>query len=316
MFLKRSADSIIIHSPAKLNLFLELLGKRSDGFHELETIMAAINVFDTLRLTATDDTQLTLSCQFAPGAIAAAAHDDADALLGDLPAGPENLVYRAVDLVRKTAGIERGAKIELVKRIPAASGLGGASSDAAAALVAADIVWKLGWSRAKLSELAAQLGSDIPFFLHAGLLGSGLAMCRGRGEIIEPLRITRRMHFVVVRPPGGLSTAAVFRQCTIPSEPLAARDLCESLQSGSTADIGRRIHNRLTEPSRELSTEIDRLTSSMLRAGAISSQMSGSGSACFALCKDARHARSVAAKLQSQRLGVVFTASNCGVQWN
>ncbi|MCC9606414.1 4-(cytidine 5'-diphospho)-2-C-methyl-D-erythritol kinase [Blastopirellula sp. JC732] len=316
MFLKRSADSITVHSPAKLNLFLELLAKRPDGFHELETIMTAIDVFDTLRFTATDDSQLTLSCRFAPGTEAAAQGEDADALLGDLPTGPTNLVYRAVDLVRRTAGIEQGAKIELIKRIPAASGLGGASSDAAAALVAADIVWKLGWSRTKLSELAAQLGSDVPFFLHTGLFGNGMALCRGRGEIITPLPVTRRMHFVVVRPPGGLSTADVFRRCTIPANPFAASDLCDTLQSGTMTDIGRRMHNRLSEPSRELSTEIDRLTKSMLQAGAISSQMSGSGSACFALCQDPRHARRVAAKLKSQRLGVVFTASNCGVQWN
>ncbi|TWT38765.1 4-(cytidine 5'-diphospho)-2-C-methyl-D-erythritol kinase [Blastopirellula retiformator] len=316
MFLKRSAESITVHSPAKLNLFLELLAKRSDGFHELETIMTAIDVFDTLRFTATDDAQLTLSCQFAPGAVAAANRDEVDATLGDLPTGPTNLVYRAVELIRKEAGIERGAKIELTKRIPAASGLGGASSDAAAALVAADIVWKLGMSRSKLAELAAQLGSDIPFFLHTGLLGNGMAHCQGRGEIITPLPSMRRMHFVVIRPLGGLSTADVFRRCTIPASPLAARDLSASLQSGSIADIGQRIHNRLSEPSRELSPEIDRLTKSMVQAGAISSQMSGSGSACFALCHDARHARNVAAKLKSRRLGVVFTASNCGVQWN
>ncbi|UUO09311.1 4-(cytidine 5'-diphospho)-2-C-methyl-D-erythritol kinase [Blastopirellula sp. J2-11] len=297
-------------------MFLELLGKRSDGFHELETIMTAINVFDTLRFTATEDSQLSLHCRFAAGTVASAARQDADALLGDLPSGPSNLVFRAIDLVRRTAGIERGAKIELVKRIPAASGLGGASSDAAAALLAADIVWKLGWSRDKLTELAAQLGSDVPFFLHAGLFGSGLALCRGRGEIITPLAIARRMHFVVARPPGGLSTADVFRHCTIPAQPLAAHDLSDSLKSHSMMEIGHRMHNRLTEPSRQLSTEIDRLTSCMIRAGAVSSQMSGSGSACFALCKDARHARCVAAKLKNQRLGVVFTASNCGVHWN
>ncbi|MFI4874370.1 MAG: 4-(cytidine 5'-diphospho)-2-C-methyl-D-erythritol kinase [Blastopirellula sp. JB062] len=285
--------------------------------------MTAINVFDTLRMTATDDGEISLRCRFVPGYAAAtvarsfgAAQPDAETQLGDLPAGPANLAYRAVELVRRTAGIDRGANVELVKRIPAASGLGGASSDAAAALVAADHVWQLGWSREKLSRLAAQLGSDVPFFLHAGLLGGGLAVCRGRGEIISPLSIARRLHFVVVRPAGGLSTPDVFRRCTIPDQAASAQPLCDSLQTDSIFEIGRQMHNRLTEPSRQLSSEIDALTAKMAQAGAVSCQMSGSGSACFALCKNAQHAGAVAAKLKNQRLGVTFTASTCGVHWN
>ena len=122
-----------------------------------------------------------------------------------MPEGPDNLVVRAVELVRRRAGVRRGAKLLLVKRIPAAAGLGGGSSDAAAALVAANEGWRLGRSRDELADWAAELGSDVPFFL-----AGGPAICRGRGERVEPVAGLGALDFVVVRPPEGLSTAAVY----------------------------------------------------------------------------------------------------------
>ena len=116
---------------------------------------------------------------------------------------------RCLELLRRACGIEAGISFHLVKRIPSAAGLGGGSSDAAAALVAANTIWNLDWSREALAKVAAELGSDVPFFL-----GSQAAVCRGRGEQIEELSGLGALHFVVVRPPEGLSTQV--RVCQLP----------------------------------------------------------------------------------------------------
>jgi 4-diphosphocytidyl-2-C-methyl-D-erythritol kinase len=121
---------------------------------------------------------------------------------------------RAVELLRRRACITAGARLHLVKRIPVAAGLGGGSSDAAAALVAANLGWDLGWSGDELAELGSQLGSDVPFFL-----GRGTAICRGRGEHVVPIAGFGRQSFVVVKPPAGLSTSAVYARCRPDYEP-------------------------------------------------------------------------------------------------
>src|SRR5205823_2480704 len=125
-----------------------------------------------------------------------------EAALGELPQEADNLVTRAMQMLRSQAHVAAGARVQLLKRIPSAAGLGGGSSDAAAALVAANAGWELNWPQAELAALAARLGSDVPFFL-----GHGPALCRGRGEQIEPVGGLGCLHFVLVRPPAGLSTA-------------------------------------------------------------------------------------------------------------
>ena len=132
----------------------------------------------------------------------------------DVPRDGKNLVLRAVELVRRRTGTKQGARLRLIKRIPTAAGLGGGSSDAAAALVAANLGWKLGLSLPELAALAAELGSDVPFFLNRGP-----AVCRGRGERIEPADGLGLMNFVVVRPPEGLATAAVYGVCRPAASP-------------------------------------------------------------------------------------------------
>src|SRR5688500_1378304 len=143
MHVRRLGPSIEVTTPAKINLFLEVLGRRSDGYHEIETVLAAVSLYDTLRFTPLPEGGVELTCRSA-----AAPPGD------ELPSGPENLAWRTAELVRQRAGITAGASIELVKRIPSAAGLGGASSDAAAALVAANLAWRLDWPREQLLELA------------------------------------------------------------------------------------------------------------------------------------------------------------------
>jgi 4-diphosphocytidyl-2-C-methyl-D-erythritol kinase len=298
MNVHRLAASAIVRAPAKLNLFFEVLAKRNDGFHEIETLMVPVSLYDTLVATSEPgDRKIHLDCRWA----AQRRHDICD----QLPAERENLATRAVELLRRRSGVETGAALELVKQIPSAAGLGGGSSDAAAALLAANAVWKLGWSREALASLAVELGSDVPFFL-----GIGAAVCRGRGERVEPVAGIGSLHFVVVRPPEGLSTANVYAHCRVTQDPRPLAPLVEALRGGDMRRIGRLIHNRLQQAAESLSPWIGRLQWEFARLDCLTSQMSGSGSSYFGICRHARHARRVARCLQARGVGQVFAVSS------
>lgn len=287
----RSTDAgLEVLAPAKLNLFLEVLGKRSDGFHEIETLMYPIALFDTLAFRDEPSGEIRLTCE-------QAGPSGADLL----PEGGDNLVMRAVNLLRRKTGVERGASIRLVKRIPLAAGLAGGSSDAAAALLAANRVWRLGLRREELASVAAELGSDIPFFLHGGP-----AVCRGRGEIIEPVSGLGCLHFVVARPPAGLSTADVYRGCRPSSQPRRVVDVLDSLRQGLLAAAASRLHNALQAAAESLSPWIARLSEEFGRLDFLGHRMSGSGTSYFGLCRQARHARRLAALLRARGVGRVY----------
>lgn len=314
MLFQRLASKVSVLAPAKINLFLELLGKRPDGFHELETVMVAVSLFDRLEVTPTKQREIILECAWDSGQLAQATKlGDSSQLLGDLPPQHSNLVYRAVKLLQSEENVPHGARIVLQKRIPSASGFGGASSDAAAALFAASQAWNLNLSIQRLSELAAQLGSDIPFFFHAGQLGSGQAIATGRGENIETFS-GRRLDLVLIRPAGGVSTAEAYRRCRLPEVPDSSSELLASLKSHQRMSMPRHLTNRLTEPAREISTRIDQLAIICEQLDVVAHQMSGSGSGYFTICRSHTHARRVAARLKAQNVGMVFPVTTCGLQ--
>ncbi|HEY7869399.1 MAG TPA: 4-(cytidine 5'-diphospho)-2-C-methyl-D-erythritol kinase, partial [Methylomirabilota bacterium] len=182
----RGGRAVVLRASAKVNLALEVLGKRGDGYHEIATVLQAVDLADRLRLETAD----TLSLHV----------DDPD-----LPTDDGNLVMRAARLLQKAAGREAGARIGLTKRIPVAAGLGGGSSDAAAALWGLSRLWKLGWPRARLRELAVELGMDVPFFL-----GPGRAIATGRGERLAALPGGGGYALVLVNPKVPLSTREVY----------------------------------------------------------------------------------------------------------
>ena len=154
---------MVLRTPAKVNLALEVLRKRPDGYHELSTVLQAVDLCDRLTVETADTITLETS---EPG----------------LPTDERNLVVRAARMLRDAAGVDRGARIRLEKRIPLAAGLGGGSSDAAATLWGLNRLWGLRWKRERLVELAVALGMDVPFFL-----GRGRALGTGRGEVLRPL---------------------------------------------------------------------------------------------------------------------------------
>ncbi|MFO0954079.1 MAG: 4-(cytidine 5'-diphospho)-2-C-methyl-D-erythritol kinase [Isosphaeraceae bacterium] len=181
MIVRAFDGGVEVLAPAKLNLFLEILGRRGDGYHEIETLMVAVNLHD--RLTFTDDPS---------GAVSLRCDDPA------LPTDGRNLVVKAAERLRAATGCTRGASIALEKSIPSEAGLAGGSSDAAATLVALDRLWGLNKTKPTLDAVAGEVGSDVAFFLHGPA-----AVCRGRGEKVEPVALERPLTFVLVCPPWG-----------------------------------------------------------------------------------------------------------------
>jgi 4-diphosphocytidyl-2-C-methyl-D-erythritol kinase len=303
MFVREVADGVEVWTPAKLNLFFEVLAKRTDGFHEIETLMVGVDLYDTLTVENDPAGRLTLSCGWVTQGIGRASE-----AWGQLPhAEADNLAYRAVDLLRRRHAADRGAILRLAKRIPAAAGLGGASSDAAAALVAANRVWRLGLRVDALAELAAELGSDVPFFLH-----DGPAVCRGRGERIEPIASLGVVNAVVVRPPVGLSTAEVYSLCRPAASPQPVESVVQPLARGELSAATARTVNRLEEAAAKLTPWIGRLRTAFAAAGCAARQMTGSGSSYFGWCENARHALCVAARLRAAAVGAVFVVRSLG----
>ncbi|MBX3441214.1 MAG: 4-(cytidine 5'-diphospho)-2-C-methyl-D-erythritol kinase [Planctomyces sp.] len=292
MRFRRSGPSLVIDTPAKLNLHLEVLGRRPDGFHELETVMVSVGLFDTLVITPADE-RIELSCQ-ADGAFAGQPLPPSDA---------RNLVLRSAELLRELTGHREGASLALVKRIPLEAGLGGGSSNAAAALVGLNRVWKLGLTGEELHAAAARLGSDVNFFLDS----APLAVCRGRGEQVRRSPLIGPLWFVIVKPPVGLSTAAVFgRYAGLASPARSPEGLIAGAAAGNAAECGRWMFNALERPSRELSPIVARTLDQMREEDVAGCAMTGSGAACFALCRSREHAERIGRRLRGRVPGRVY----------
>lgn len=290
MLLRSSIHEIEIAAPAKINWFLELISRRTDGFHELETVMSTVAIFDRIRLTRRTDPDFTLS-------IRRPEYGNLPTEKDSIPCDERNLIIRSLLLLRETAREQEGSTccqdgitIELDKQIPSAAGLGGASSNAAAALIAGNELWKLNWNRKKLSQLASQLGSDIPFFLYGGT-----AICRGRGEKIEPIPVPSGIPIVIAKPDFGIPTASIFNRVTIPTHPIPSNNFIDSLQRIAPNALGANMFNRLQEFTEPISPAITQtflgLKKEFSRLNCLGHQMSGSGSSYFGVFSTPRAAR-------------------------
>ena len=301
MFLRGSGSNWEVRAPAKVNLLLEVFARRSDGFHEIETLMIPISLCDTLYFASRPATKrIELRCQ------AIGSRPGTYSKFAGIPTGEENIVVQAVRRLREQAGTTAGAMIRLVKRIPLAAGLGGGSSDAAAALAVANLAWNIHWSTDRLSSLAAELGSDVPFFL-----GSGGAVCRGRGEQIRRVTGLGHLHLVVVKPPVGLATENVYADVRSTTKPRKVAPLIHALQRGDMNIVGRLMHNQLQKAAERLTPWIERLIQEFNKLDCIGHQMTGSGSSYFGIFRSARHARCIATKLRSRDIGSVFVTCSC-----
>jgi len=255
-------------SPCKVNLLLNILGKRSDGFHELETVMHPVNVCDHLSFErAGNGIQLSCSDPF-------------------LPTNAKNLVYRAAALFQKTAGIADGIRIHLEKKIPVAAGLGGGSGNAAVTLLALNELFGSVLAETQLMELATSLGSDIPFFLQ-----SRPSLATGRGEKITALDFfpaLRGASILLVHPGFGISTPWAYEQLAhfpeaLNGKPGRAQKLISLLQRADLAAAGAEFYNSLEAPALKKYPLLVLFQEFFRDNGALATLMSGSGSATFAL---------------------------------
>jgi 4-diphosphocytidyl-2-C-methyl-D-erythritol kinase len=291
MNVRTIGGGVEVLAPAKLNLFLEIKGRRPDGYHEIESVMVVVSLSDALFFEDDPSGEIRLRC------------DEPT-----IPAGSDNLVVKAAACLKAAAECRRGARIVLSKQIPAQAGLAGGSSDAAATLVALDRLWKLATPPDRLDALASEIGSDVPFFLHAPA-----AVCRGRGEIVESVDLKETYHFVLVCPPVGMSTAEVYRHVVPPDRPRPVGPVLEALARGGAVDLGRSVFNRLQPIAQSLRPELTRVRDALESLGPLldGTSMSGSGSAYFGLCRDSTAAQQAAEILEPLGLGWVRVVT-CG----
>lgn len=289
--------------PAKLNLFLELLGKRDDGYHEIDTVMVPIDWRDSLEIELSDEPGVRLRVAWLPseaelaGRLGLADDKGRQRQLFEIPTDERNLVSRALRLFARRHRIREGFEVRLGKRVPAAAGLGGASSDAAAALRIAARLYAIPDDSPELFEMAAEIGSDVPFFLGHGGQPLAAARARGRGERIEPLRLAAPLDLTVVFPDRGLSTAAVYAVAGRPADPRSADEMVAALAAGDPRAVATRLHNRLRAPAVTLEPRVAEILHELADSGPLGAEMSGSGAACFALHASAAGAADDASRL-------------------
>ena len=261
----------------KLNLFLEVLSRRPDGLHEIETVLVEGGGAEVLEARRTEDPGVTLEMTgLTP------------ATLDGVPRDGTNLAVRAARRVLEESGAGGGIALQLAKSLPAGSGMGGGSADAAAALEAVDGLLGSPLGEARLLELALELGSDVPF-----LLKGGAALARGRGERLEPVSTGPGLGFLVLHPGVPSSTAEVYGQCR-PAEPgdrHEAGAVLEALTMGDPDALGEACFNRLEDPARTTcpaaALALDRLSDLGRRLGRGRAHLTGSGSSCFLLLPEA-----------------------------
>lgn len=290
--------SLTVEAPAKINLYFEILGKRPDGFHEVETVVLPVDWFDTLTVERLDARSGTLQIE---------CRDDSGADLSEQIPSEKNLALCAARLLADAAGISIPTRLTLIKRIPSEAGLGGGSSDAAAAFLALNRLWRTGLSLSELAQLAATLGSDIPLFFT-----SGLSRCTGRGERVEPLFPVRNLCFVLYKPPQGLSTAAVYRASDALGESnrQTPTRLLNALAHGKIEEIGPALFNRLEESAQRLWPDLVEIRNEFIRAGAAAVRMTGSGTCTYALCENRSCADELAEGLMGKLPGEFRVVEN------
>ena len=281
-----TARAVRVRVPAKINLHLGVGPARADGYHELVTVFHAVDLVD--EVTAEPATGLVLRMS--------GAGSDA------LPAGPDNLAWRAASLLAEHAQVPPDVELHVAKAIPVSGGMAGGSADAAGALLACATLWQLGSVRSELVELAAELGSDVPF-----ALTGGTALGTGRGEFLTPVLSTGQFSWVLAIASFGLSTADVYREIdrqrdagTAP-EPIGSPDaLLDALRSGEPERVGAELANDLQAAAVALAPQLRRTLDTGRELGAIAGIVSGSGPTCAFLCADADAATQLAASLAAE----------------
>ena len=283
---------VIYRSHAKINLYLDVLDRRGDGFTNIETVFQTVGLCDELHF-APAETGTHFTCS--------------DSALAD-PEG--NLVCRAAALIRARTGANQGISIHLEKHIPVAAGLAGGSGNAAAALVALNDLWALGLSNSELDALARELGSDVPYCIRGGTVAA-----TGRGELMEVLDPIPPQWLVLVHPPLAVTAGHAYGHPKLTrntTEPVAGRTPAfrEALDRLATGDIAGTVFNRMESGVFHEHPELAAIKTRLRDLGCTASAMSGSGPTVFGLCPDEKTARSVATHIQDYATTVLQTTAH------
>jgi 4-diphosphocytidyl-2-C-methyl-D-erythritol kinase len=279
--------AVAYRSYAKINLYLDVLGRRRDGYHDIETIFQSVSLADELTFTE-ESSRISLVCS-AP----------------ELDTAESNLVYRAAMLLKERTGCPHGAQIRLDKRIPIAAGLAGGSGNAAATLVALNILWDLRLTPGQIREFAFDLGSDVPFCVTGGTVAAAR-----RGEEMRSLPPLRRQWFVLLHPAMAVSASRVYNSPYLEyshERPFAGRTprfrkVIRFLQQG---DLARVVFNRMEVPVFAGHPQLAEAKRKLLERGCIAAAMSGSGPTLFGVCRTRTEARKIADRFDDYRTSIV-----------
>ncbi len=281
---------ISLLSPAKINLRLEIISKREDGYHEIETIFHKINIFDEISLETTSDHKIALTV------------DDPS-----IPADKTNLVYKAASLLFKSIGINPGIKIDLRKKIPSGAGLGGGSSNAAITLIGLNRLLNLKLANKKLKEIAFQLGADVPFFL----TDSTTASASGIGEKIKNIETNDKMWFLVIFPGFTVSTAWAYKSFS--KYNLLTKSTKNNIINNYKTDINTvksLLYNDFESVVNNRYPEVTVIKEQLIKTGAQGTLLSGSGSSVFGIYPDKKSALKASSSIKPRSEQKIFIAKS------
>lgn len=266
--------SVELNSPAKLNLYLKVIGKRPDGFHELKTIFERIDLMDRMRFVSDPSGKITIDCDHP-----------------QVPKGPKNLVYKVAALIKQELGVAQGVKITIKKRIPVAAGLAGGSSNAATTLMGLNRLWNLGLTRDGLVKYAKKIGSDVPFFLY----DCSWALGTGRGDMISPMGIQARLWHVLVVPKIKMLTPKVYGAMNLKLTKSSddVNILTRYLGQNDVCKVGSLLRNDLEFPIAFLKPNLLKIKKKIEGLNVAGVAFSGSGPSIFSVVESKRNAQKI-----------------------
>lgn len=275
--------TLTLLSYAKLNLYLKVINRRKDGYHNIKTIFERISLCDTIIIKPRRDNKIKIFCN-APG----------------VPAGSSNLAFRSAKLLQEAGKVNYGVDIKIIKRIPVGAGLGGGSSNAAAVLTGLNKLWQINFSRKELARLAAGIGSDVPFFIYDIPFGEG----SGRGDKIKPLKSLRNIALwhIILMPKIKVSTPLIYDKWDtfsgLTSRAPGAKILTLALQKRDLPLIGRVLFNGLEMATAKLYPQVNQAKEKLTQSGLKSILMSGSGPAVFGIVSSRKEAAALSGGLK------------------
>lgn len=293
---------LILNSPAKLNLYLKVINKRPDGYHNIVTLFERINLFDRIRLTSNKSGKISVTCNHP-----------------QVPIGPKNLVYKVARLLKEKYQISEGIAIDIDKTIPVAAGLAGGSTNAATVIMGLNRLWKLNLSRAEMVDIASQIGSDVPFFIY----DTSWALGTQRGNHIQPFKINRELWHILVVPKIKMQTPKVYSHIRIPTNDNLAKKveatdtnmltkkrddvniLVHKLRTSNIISISSLLYNDLEKIVVQICPRINQLKERLKSLNAKGVTVSGSGPSVYGLTDSKQEAEQIQTQL-SNRYSQVF----------